>query len=90
MPTILTTLYYEKRLKSFQEKHPELKEKYIKTIKLLGANPYHPSLRLHKLKGSLSDLYSVSLNMKYRILLDFIIKDDQIILINIGDHDGLY
>ena len=80
----------QKRLNTFQQKHPELKEKYIKTIKLLGVNPYHPSLRLHKLKGSLSDLYCVSLNMQYRILLDFIIKDDQIILINIGDHDGLY
>ncbi|MBK8349388.1 MAG: type II toxin-antitoxin system RelE/ParE family toxin [Saprospiraceae bacterium] len=59
-------------------------------MKLLGADPSHPSLRLHKLKGNLSDLYSVSLNMQYRILLNFIIKDDQIILINIGDHDGMY
>jgi mRNA-degrading endonuclease YafQ of YafQ-DinJ toxin-antitoxin module len=90
MPKILTTPFYEKRLKTFQVKHPELKEKYIKTIKLLQVNPSHPSLRLHKLKGNLSDLYSASLNMQYRILLDFIIKDDQIILINIGDHDGMY
>lgn len=90
MPKIITTSYYEKRLKTFQAKHPELKEKYIKTIKLLQVNPSHPSLRLHKLKGNLSDLYSASLNMQYRILLDFIIKDDHIILINIGDHDGMY
>ena len=90
MPKIITTSYYEKRLKAFQEKHPELKEKYAKTIKLLQADPWHPSLRLHKLKGNLSDLYSISLNMKYRILLDFIIKDDQVILIDIGDHDGMY
>lgn len=90
MPKIVTASFYEKRLEYFKIKHPELKEKYSKTIKLLGTNPSHPSLRLHKLKGSLSDLYSVSLNMKYRILLDFIIKDDQIILINIGDHDGMY
>lgn len=85
-----TTSYYEKRLKTFRAKHPELKEKYIKTIKLLQVNPSHPSLRLHKLKGKLSDLYSASLNMQFIILLDFIIKDDHIILINIGDHDGMY
>ncbi|MBK9257075.1 MAG: type II toxin-antitoxin system RelE/ParE family toxin [Saprospiraceae bacterium] len=60
------------------------------TLLLLQTNPSHPSLRLHKLKGNLSDLHSVSLNMKYRILLDFIIKDDQVILIDIGDHDGMY
>ncbi len=53
-------------------------------------DPHHPSLRLHKLKGELSDFYSVSINMKYRILLDFIIRDDQIILIDIGSHQELY
>ncbi len=90
MPKIITTRYYEKKLNVFKPKHPELKEKYAKTIKLLQADPWHPSLRLHKLKGNLSDLYSISLNMKYRILLDFIIKDDQVILIDIGDHDGMY
>ena len=90
MPKIITTRYYEKKLNVFKPKHPELKEKYAKTIKLLQADPWHPSLRLHKLKGNLSDLYSISLNMKYRILLDFIIKDDQVFLIDIGDHDGMY
>ncbi len=74
----------------FLKSHPSLKNKYKKTLLLLQANPSHPSLRLHKLKGNLSDLHSVSLNMKYRILLDFIIKDDQVILIDIGDHDGMY
>jgi len=90
MPKLITTTYYEKKLKTFKSKYPELKEKYIKTIKMLQVNPSHPSLRLHKLKGNLSDLYSVSLNMKYRILLDFIIKENQVILIDIGDHDGLF
>ena len=90
MPKIITTKYFEKKLFLFRSKHPELREKYKKIIKLIEVNPSHPSLRLHKLKGNLSDLYSVSLNMKYRILLDFIIKDDVIILIDIGDHDEMY
>jgi mRNA-degrading endonuclease YafQ of YafQ-DinJ toxin-antitoxin module len=90
MAKIVTTNYYENKLTQFMVKHPELREKYVKTIKLLEANPFHTSLRLHKQKGNLSDLHSVSLNMKYSILLDFIIKDDQMVLINIGDDDGLY
>ena len=88
MPKIISTRYYDKKLMQFKSNNPELREKYIKTIKLLESNPSHPSLRLHKLKGNLSDLHS--LNMKYRILLDFIIKDDQVILIDIGDHDVMY
>jgi toxin HigB-1 len=90
MAKVILTKTFKKKAEYFLSLHPTLKPKYKKTLLLLEANPSHPSLRLHKLKGNLSDLYSVSLNLKYRILLDFIIKDDQIILINIGDHDGMY
>jgi mRNA-degrading endonuclease YafQ of YafQ-DinJ toxin-antitoxin module len=90
MPKIVTTAIYEKNLALFKAKHPKLREKYVKTIKLLEANPSHPPLRLHRSKGNLSDLHSLSLNMKYQILLYFMIKDDQVVLIDIGDHDGMY
>lgn len=50
----------------------------------------HPSLRLHKLTGKLSGLSSVSINMSYRITLELIIQDNDIILINIGSHDEVY
>ncbi|MFT4533298.1 MAG: mRNA-degrading endonuclease YafQ of YafQ-DinJ toxin-antitoxin module [Saprospiraceae bacterium] len=87
MPSILTTERYERSLAKFKKLHPEMREKYIKTLRLLGENPYHPALRLHKMKGKFEEYYSVSLNMKYRMMLDFIIKDDQVILINIGGHE---
>jgi mRNA-degrading endonuclease YafQ of YafQ-DinJ toxin-antitoxin module len=60
------------------------------TLKLLEANPHHPSLRLHALKGKLHGLHSVSINISYRITLEFILKDEEIILINVGDHDQVY
>ena len=65
-------------------------DKYYKTILLLGDNPKHPSLRLHKLKGPLHQFQSVSINMQYRIMIDFIVKDDVIYLLDIGEHDELY
>lgn len=86
MPKLITSAYYEKRLELFKQKHSDLRNSYLKTITLLEANPHHPSLRLHKLKGKLVPFYSVSIDMKYRILFDFMIRDDQIILIDIGDH----
>ena len=49
-------------------------------------NPLHPSLRLHKF----SELYSVSINMQYRIAIDFQIEGETIIPINIGDHKEIY
>ena len=80
---------YEKSLEKFKKQHPELKNQYSKTLFLLEVNPFHPSLRLHKLQGNLQEFYPVSINMKCRILLDFIIQDDQIILLDIGSHDYL-
>ena len=90
MIKLLTTKSYERSLKKFKKQHPEMKDQYFKALSLLEVNPYHPSLRLHKLKGNLQEYYSVSINMQYRIMIDFIIQDDQVILIDIGNHDYLY
>ena len=90
MTKITSTATYERRLKKFKKHHPELKTQYAKTIRLLEKNPHHPSLRLHNLKGKLSDYHSVSINIQYRIMLDFVIRDDMVILIDVGNHDYLY
>jgi mRNA-degrading endonuclease YafQ of YafQ-DinJ toxin-antitoxin module len=81
---------YFKKLKKFIKKHPEVLDRYIKTIELLEIDPYHPSLRLHKLQGKLRDYHSISITMKYRVVIDFIIKDNEIIPINIGAHNEVY
>jgi mRNA-degrading endonuclease YafQ of YafQ-DinJ toxin-antitoxin module len=83
---LITPENYEKKLGNFLKKHPELIKPYYKTLQLLEINPYHPSLRLHTLEGNLKDCYSVSINMKYRIVIDFIIENKQITLTNIGNH----
>ena len=90
MNKIIYTDSYIKKAKKFVKKHPELLSQYAKTLKLLELNPFHPSLRLHKLTGKLSELYSVSINMTYRISIDFIIDDKKIIPINVGKHDEVY
>ena len=81
---------YEKKAKKFFKKHQDLKEKYKKTIKFLQINPQHPSLRLHKPNGNLAKYHSVSIDMNYRIIIDFIIIDKQIFLIDIGSHSEVY
>jgi plasmid maintenance system killer protein len=56
----------------------------------LVANPSHPSLRLHPLHGKLAVLHSVSINLSYRIALELLIQDGQIIPVNVGDHNAVY
>lgn len=90
MNEIIYTGTYIKRAKKFFKKHPEIVSQYEKTLKILEVNPFHASLRLHRLKGRLSPLHSVSINISYRICIDFIIEKDKIILIDIGKHDQVY
>jgi addiction module RelE/StbE family toxin len=88
--TLIFTGSYIKRAKRFAQKHPELKEQYRKTLELLAYNPYHPSLRIHPLQGRLSALHSISINLSYRITLEIMITDKEIILVNVGSHEEVY
>ncbi len=90
MAEIIYTESYLKRAKKFFKKHPELIFQYEKTLKLLEANPAHPSLRLHKLHGRHFQLYSVSINISYRVCIDFIVDRNEIIPVDIGFHDEIY
>lgn len=90
MAKIIYTESYIKRAKKFIGQHPEILSQYEKTFKLLELNPFHPSLRLHKLKGKLEKLFSVSINISYRICIYFVIDEDKIIPIDIGKHDDVY
>ena len=84
------TQSYEKKLFKFLKKHKDIVERYKKTILLMEADPFHPSLRLHPLKGKVKDLHSVSIDMQYRISIEFYIENKRIIPVNIGTHDEVY
>jgi len=87
---IIYTHSYLRRAKKFIKRHPELLSQYEKTLKLLEINPQHPALRLHKLQGRLSELYSVSINISYGISIYFLLDKNKIIPIDIGSHDEVY
>jgi len=74
----------------FLRRHPEVRRQYDKTLELLEANPFHPSLRLHPLKGRLAALHSVSINLSYRITLELLVEDERIIPVTVGSHDVVY
>ncbi len=90
MYSIIYTESYESKAKKFLKKHPEIKGQYEKTLKLLELNPYHPSLRIHKVNIQGNDVFSISINISYRITIDLIIDKMEIIPLNIGSHDDVY
>lgn len=87
---LVFTHSYTRRAAKFIRKHPALLKQYEKTLELMELDPFHPSLRLHKLKGTREELHSVSINISYRITIEFLVEGKTIIPVNIGTHDEVY
>ena len=87
---IIYTKSYLKRAVKFVKRHPNLLSQYEKTLRLLELNPFHPALRLHRLSGPLRNLHSISINISYRITLEFLVEDGKIVLVNVGSHVEVY
>jgi len=87
---LIFTGSYVARAEQFLRRHPDLAARYFKTIELLEANPRHPSLRLHSLQGRLTGLHTVSINLSYRITIEMEIRDQEIVLVNVGTHEDVY
>lgn len=77
--------------KRIVRKRPDFKPPIEKTVRQLAEDPFHPSLRTHKLKGDLANTWSCSIDYSYRILFEFIKnpeeQEEAILLLNIGSHD---
>ena len=87
---LVFTESYIRRARKFLKKHPEIHGQYRKTLELLEFDPHHPSLRLHSLQGNLSGMSSVSINIRYRIVIELLIEGNEILFINIGKHNQVY
>jgi len=47
-------------------------------------------LRLHALQGRLEGLHSVSINLSERITLELLMREAEVIPVDIGNHDAVY
>lgn len=87
---IIFTERYTHIAARFLKRHPDMARAYEKTLALLQVNPQHPSLRLHALGGRLQGVYSVSINLSYRITLHLLVEEHEIVPLDVGDHDAVY
>lgn len=83
---IIHTIKYSSHFKKqFIALPRAVQKKAVKAEALLRQDAFHPSLRLHKLKGRLQDTWSISIDRKYRIVFKPI-GDGAIIFFNVGMH----
>jgi addiction module RelE/StbE family toxin len=71
-----------------------LKERLEQTLRQLAEDPFHPSLRTHKLTGQLSGTWACSVSYDIRILFEFVEDpesgEEEILLLTVGTHDEVY
>lgn len=87
---LIFTEAYDKIEKRFLKRHPDLLDRYHKTLALLEQDPFHPSLRLHSLERRLAGLHAVSITLQCRITLELELREREIILVNVGSHGEVY
>jgi len=79
--------YTKKFLKKFKKLKSSEKAQVYKTEQLFKENLKHPSLRLHRITNDLYNLWSISVNMKIRILVYEENNFLNVIFLDIGGHE---
>lgn len=77
-----------RKLKQIKKLQPKLFKKTQKQLKLFKENPQHPSLRTHKLKGELKNIWSISVERNFRMV--YFVEDGNAVFFKIGTHDEVY
>jgi plasmid maintenance system killer protein len=63
-----------------------LQEEAIEKLAFFEDIKNHKQLKVHKLKGKMKDVYSFSVNYKYRIVFSYS-TNNSVSILSIGDHD---
>ncbi len=86
--TIHETSNFSKRIEKLTKRNPRLRQKIDKKLQLLLTDLGNNSLRLHKIEGKEDSIWSISIDMKLRILFTYV--ENGILLFDIGTHNEVY
>lgn len=79
---VLYSTGFKRAVKKLPKK---LRDVLVEKGRLFTDDPFHPTLRTHKLVGLLSGFWSFSLDYRYRVIFEFVDKQ-KIMLHSVGDH----
>lgn len=82
------TSNYSRKFKKLVKRDQDLGQKVDRKLQLFVADRDYPSLRLHKIEKAGETLWSISVDLRTRILFNYV--EDGILLFDIGGHDEVY
>jgi len=94
MRTLVWGSAFARAFKRATRRRPVLRTRTERALRQLAEDPFHPSLRTHKLKGQLAGAWACSVGHNARILFEFVQNPvtgkDEILLLTMGSHDDVY
>lgn len=89
---LLRSPSFARDLRAWLKSHPGMAASIEATLEQLSADASHPSLRTHKLRGSLAGCRACSAGYDLRIVFEFVQHEgaEAILLIALGTHDQVY
>lgn len=79
-------IYYSSHFKKAIKKYRHKKSLIAKKLAIFEEDPFHKSLKTHKLSGKLSRCWSFSIDYHIRVLFEFIDKHT-VDFVDIGTHE---
>jgi addiction module RelE/StbE family toxin len=94
MRNLVWTKRFVRAFKRTSRRHPTLGNDLEKTLRILQEDPFSPQLATHKLKGKLAGSWACRVGYDLRLIFDFVrnpdLKDEEILLLEIGSHEEVY
>jgi addiction module RelE/StbE family toxin len=94
MITLVWSSSFVRALKRKTRRNSDLRDRIEETLRRLAEDPFHPSLRTHKLTGQLSGTWACRVSYDIRILFEFVQNPEsgekEILLLTVGTHDEVY
>ena len=83
--TALLIGYQPAFIRMYKKLPPSLQAEVRDRIQLFVTDPRNTSLRVHKLKGKLKEMWSFSVNYDYRVVFEYKAKES-VMLLAVGNH----
>lgn len=91
---LVWTTTFSRAFKRLVRQKLQLRPQIEQILEQLLADPFHPNLKTHKLKGALEGRWSCSIDYSNRIIFSFETNPDsdeeELFLLTLGSHDDVY
>ena len=89
---LLRSPAFGRDLRKWLKSHPDSAASIDATLEVLSADAAEPSLRTHKLRGSMAGCWACSSDYDLRIVFEYAQHDggEAILLLALGTHDQVY